>query len=756
MSRIRVHIEITGIVQGVGFRPYMHRAVREHSLSGWVRNTSNGAEMELEGEQEQIEALIAALKSDPPGLAFIEAVKTTRMEDLYGFYGFEIRPSRTYARRNTLISPDIATCGDCLRELYDKKDRRFGYPFINCTNCGPRFTIIRDVPYDRKNTTMSSFPMCEQCAGEYADITNRRYHAQPDCCKACGPALFFMENGVRKEDDCIRRTADAIKAGRIAAVKGLGGFHLASLADDPEVLRKLRVRKRRDRRPFALMCRDAEAARRLAYVSEAEEALLTGKERPIVLLKKKPGMVLPEISENPYVGIMLPYTPVHHLLFDQGFDALVMTSANLSELPIIYQNEEALRELDGIADVFLMHDREIMTRCDDSVLFENGGKPYFIRRSRGYVPLPDAFPAKEAKILACGAEQKASFALYGGGHLFRSQHIGDLKNLETLGFYEEQIANFENLFDIEPEVLVCDLHPDYLSTRYAEQRAEREGKKLLRIQHHYAHMASCMADNRLTEPCIGIIWDGTGYGTDRTIWGGEFLYGDLAGFERKGSILPIPLPGSDKCMEELERVAVSLAYAAGKPYDCAGLEIYRKMIEQNINCPASSGMGRLFDGVSALLSLCGTAGYEGEGAVLLEAAAQAYEEERLQNNIETETDGPYPFTVLSEDIYRFDWREMIAEILRVAGSEEDRGRAARRFHLTLIDMAVQICRRIREDTGCGTVVLSGGTFQNRILLKRLPGALEKEGFSVYTHSQITTNDEGISAGQAAVALARGE
>ena len=466
-------VKIKGIVQGVGFRPFIHRLVRERGLKGTIRNTSSGVTMELEGEEASIRRFLADLPAEAPPLAVIESI-TSREIPMKGFEAFTIIGSERQNERNTLISPDISICADCLRELKDPADRRYRYPFINCTNCGPRFTIIEDVPYDRPKTSMKAFPMCPDCEREYHDIENRRYHAQPDCCPVCGPEVTYLDAaGCAVSGDAIELARNALKAGKIVAVKGLGGFHLACRCDEPSIAAELRRRKQRDEKPFAVMCRDAEAARKICEVSEAEEKILTGARKPIVLLKKR-GKGYDHLSENGYIGVMLPYTPLHVLLFGDDIDMLIMTSANLSDTPIQKDNEEAVEALQGIADGFLLHNRVIQTRCDDSLCWVLDGHEYFARRSRGYVPQPVTVPQLKGHLLACGAEQKASFCAAKGEHAFLSQHIGDLKNLETLEHYEKQIRHFERLFDIHPELFVCDLHPDYLSTRYAQERAERE------------------------------------------------------------------------------------------------------------------------------------------------------------------------------------------------------------------------------------------------------------------------------------------
>ncbi len=731
----RAVIKIRGIVQGVGFRPFIHKLVSRFELCGYIKNTSSGVELELEGERHELEDFVSRLPLEAPKLSFIESMDVTYTEELVGFEGFEIRSSKTEALRNTLISPDMCICDDCLRELRDEKDRRYRYPFINCTNCGPRFTIIADVPYDRPKTSMGVFPMCPDCNREYHDIEDRRYHAQPDCCPDCGPQVFFLdENGEKITGDAIEIAREKLKQGAIIAVKGLGGMHLACRADDEAIVQRLRQRKQRDEKPFALMCRDAECARKLCVLSAQEEEILTGPQRPIVLLEKRQRGSFRHISENNYIGVMLPYTPLHYLLFGEDMDMLVMTSANLSDRPIMYQNEEALGELQGIAEGYLLHNRDIVTRCDDSLCWVMEGKEYFARRSRGYAPRPFKVKMKPAPLLACGAEQKASFCLSRGDDVFQSQHIGDLKNVETLENYEQQIRHFQRLFDIKPQAIACDMHPDYLSTAYARQRSEEEGISLLQVQHHHAHMASCMADNGLEAKAIGLVWDGTGYGTDGTIWGGECLIGDYSGFERFGSIRPIPMPGGDRAVKEIHRLAFSLMKEAG--LEVSRFEdgaILSAMMEKGLNCPKSSGMGRLFDGVAAICGIKTRSSYEGQGAVLLEAAAE-------------ESDRLYPIS-FEGDIMRFDWRETIRAICADLEKGVPVSLIASGFMNTLIQMALEQCIAARSAAGINDVVLSGGSFQNMYIMKRLPKALEAEGFRVWKHRRVSTNDEGIALGQ---------
>lgn len=727
----RFRIKVRGIVQGVGFRPFVHRLVKQHGLAGWVRNSSEGAELELEGEEPELRGFLRELRDEAPPLAVIESVECRELPGAGGHESFRIIGSDRGDHMRTLVSPDTGICPDCLRELLDPSDRRYRYPFINCTNCGPRFTIIRSVPYDRAFTSMAEFPMCPDCAAEFADIENRRYHAQPDCCPVCGPRTFFIDgDGRRLPGDGIEAARRLIKDGGILCVKGLGGMHLACLAENEEAARELRRRKHRDEKPFAVMCRDIDCARRLCEVSEAEARALGSFRKPIVLLDKRERGALTHLSENNALGVMLPYTPLHVMLFGDDLDCLVMTSANLSDTPIVYKNAEALEKLRGIADGFLLHDREILTRCDDSLLRVYEGRDYPVRRSRGYVPYPITIKGLRPGLLACGAEQKAGFCLSKEGHAFPSQHIGDLKNLETLDCYEEQLRHFAKLFDFEPVAVACDMHPDYLSTEAAERIARERGIPLLRVQHHHAHMVSCMADNGLEGECLGLVWDGTGYGPDGTIWGGELLAGGARGFRRLGTMRPIPLPGGDAATKEIWRTAEALRYEAGLENNNGTI---KKLLERGLNCPKSSGMGRLFDGVCALAGIRDVCSYEGQGAVLLEAAADAVER------------GEYELAFYGEGgVTVFDWRPMVRQL---ASGGEAPGTVAAKFMNTLVSAAVRQCLEAAELTGLRRVVLSGGVFQNMYLMARLPGRLREAGFEVFTHSRVSANDEGVALGQ---------
>lgn len=730
-------IEIRGIVQGVGFRPYVHKMVEKYGFSGWIRNTSYGAQLELAGSRRALLHFLDDLKKSPPPLALIEGVEYTAVE-AREYSGFRIIESERSGHMETLVSPDVGICADCARELLDPADRRYKYPFINCTNCGPRFTIIKSVPYDRASTSMAAFPMCGDCAAEFADIRDRRYHAQPNCCPECGPECFFLDgHGRPVPGDAIELARRALKAGEIVCVKGLGGMHLACLPE-PETVRELRARKRRDEKPFAVMCRNVDCARDICRVSADEAAALEGHRKPIVLLEKLDYSALTHLSENACVGVMLPYTPLHILLMGTDIDCLVMTSANISETPIISSNAEALAELAGVADGFLLHDREIVTKCDDSLIRIYNGRDYPLRRSRGYVPYPVSVPV-EHMLLACGAEQKASFCLSKRSHAFPSQHMGDLKNAQTLDNWERQIEHFSALYDIEPAAIACDMHPDYLSTAYAEERAERDAVPLLRVQHHHAHMAACMADNGLEGDCLGLIWDGTGYGSDGRIWGAEVLAGGYKAFRRVGTMRPVALAGGDAAMDGIWRVGLALLRDSGLDTSRFagedGYETVLKMLQTGTNCPESSGMGRLFDGVAAILNIRRKAGYEGQGAVLLEAAALAGE------------GGAYPYELCGGEALTLDWRPTV----RALTSELDGGVEvpviAARFMNTLIRAAAEQLSRLAAETGLDRVVLSGGVFQNMYIMGRLPERLRAQGLEVYTHSRVSANDEGISLGQ---------
>lgn len=753
MAKLREIVKVFGIVQGVGFRPFIHKLVNNYGFKGWVRNNTAGVIIDVEGEEEDLISFVRDIYDKAPDLAVIENV-TVEPADLMNYTNFKIISSESDDKGFVLVSPDVSICPDCYNELINPDDKRYEFPFTNCTNCGPRFTIIEDLPYDRAMTTMKEFVMCGECEDEYHDIDDRRYHAQPNCCPDCGPSMVLLDkNGSIVEGAPIETAAKMLERGAIVAIKGLGGFHLSCNGMDAQVVNELRKRKLRDGKPFAVMCRDIQTIKEYAYVSEDEEKILESFRRPIVLLKKKEGCPVPGevVPDTEYIGFMLPYTPVHYLIFKHlSLDILVMTSANISDNPIIYKNDDAVLNLNKIADFFLFHNREIRTRCDDSLVRVINKREYFLRRSRGYVPFPVKLDFDFDMILACGAEQKASFALSRDRYVFISQHIGDLKNYETLAHYEDQVENFKRLFKIEPQAVACDLHPDYLSTTYG---VEKYDVKKIFVQHHHAHMASCMADNNLDGDVIGVTWDGTGLGSDGTIWGGEILTGGYSRFKRSGSFMTLPMPGGDRAVKELYAMAYSyLIKTYGINIDKykdilkvthskeKELKIIGSMIDKKLNSPETSSCGRLFDGVSCILGLCSTADYEGQGAVRLEAAADISTEDVLDYNI-----------VKSDGLYIYDWRATIDDIVRLVRAKKDISFIASSFHNTMVETAAEMLDRIRIDSGLNRVVLSGGVFQNIYLLNKLVRKLKALEFSVYIHKRVSTNDEGLSLGQLIIA-----
>lgn len=737
---VRVGVRVEGTVQGVGFRPFVHGLATALGLSGLVGNDAAGVFIEVEGAPGAVRRFLDDLRARPPRLAAVESV-TTRELAPRGGAGFAIVGSEAAGERRALVPWDSATCDACLRELRDPADRRHGHPFVNCTDCGPRFTIVTDVPYDRPNTTMAEFPMCGRCAAEYGDPADRRFHAQPVCCPACGPSVSLRLPGQSPPSRAEGGPADPIAAARtlleegaVLAVKGLGGYHLAVRAADDTAVAALRVRKHREDKPFAVMVPDMAAARALCDLDETEEALLTGPRRPIVLARRRPGAPLADAVApgDRSLGLMLPYTPLHHLLVTEP---LVMTSGNVSDEPIAHQDDDALERLGGIADAFLLHDRPIRTRTDDSVVRVFRGRPLPLRRSRGYVPEPVPIPKGRA-VLACGAELKNTFCLAHDGRAFVSHHIGDLENYETLRAYEEGIAHFRRLFGIAPELLAYDPHPEYLSTKYALD----QDLPAVAVQHHHAHIASCMADNGASGPVIGVAFDGTGFGTDGTLWGGEFLIADLHGFERAGHLEPVPMPGGAAAIREPWRMAA----AYGVP---DSLPVARRpewptvssMARRRVNAPLTSSMGRLFDAVAAALGIRDRVNYEGQAAIELEQLADPSE----RASYKTSFQGEKPFTVAGADLINAVVADIDANVPAPV--------IAARFHNGVAALILDAASRLRATTGLETVALSGGVFQNMFLLERAVSGLEAAGFEVLTHHRVPPNDAGISLGQAAVA-----
>lgn len=748
-ERERARLEIDGIVQGVGFRPFVYRLALRFGLSGWVRNTGQGVEVEVEGAAYDLAGFRTALRDEAPPLAVIGSLKTETMAPL-GAEGFVILESAK-AGKGGEISPDCDVCDDCLTEMFDPDNRRHLYPFINCTNCGPRYSIITGIPYDRPATTMAGFAMCDDCLAEYHDPLNRRFHAQPNACPVCGPRLTLLDrNGAAVVGDPLEQALVALREGRVVAVKGVGGYHLAVDACSATAVGLLRQRKKRDEKPFAMLAADLDSVRRYVHCADLEGRLLAGVERPIVLMRKLSQTPVAELVApgNGWFGLMLPGNPLQHLLA-RGFNGpLVMTSGNLSDEPIAYRDEDALRMLSGIADLFLTNDREIHTRTDDSVIRLYRGEPLFLRRSRGYVPRALALPGEQASVLALGAELKATLCLTRGTQGFLSQHIGDLKNAATLASLEESAAHLQRLLEITPEVVAHDLHPDYLSTVFGQGL----GLPCIAVQHHHAHMASCMAENGLDGDVIGVILDGTGYGSDGTVWGGEFLVGGYGGFERRGHFSQLRMPGGDAAVKEPYRMALSMLYrlhgtelfnqplAVCEQVQASDRPLFLKMLEKGINAPLTSSCGRLFDAISALLSVRHRISYEGQAAIELEALAEtgkAFE--------------PYPHQVAGEKGDVLDFGPAVEAICADLAAGRTRADIARAFHRTVAAGIVELCGRIRTATGLDRVVLSGGVFQNRLLTEDVADQLTANEFKVYCHRLVPPNDGGLALGQAVIA-----
>lgn len=742
---IRVGVRVEGVVQGVGFRPYVHGLANRFGLSGRVGNDTAGVFMEIEGAEQAVSEFLATLPAQAPPLAVIEHVRTHSLAPT-GEPGFHIVSSHAAGRRDTLISADTATCDDCLREMADPTDRRFEYPFTNCTNCGPRFTIVRDVPYDRPLTTMAPFEMCPACSREYHDPADRRFHAQPVCCPACGPGLRLIDaSGAELPGEPIAAAAELLRAGAVLAVKGLGGFHVAALAADAVATAELRARKHREDKPFAVMVADLDGARQLCEIDPVGERVLAGRRRPVVLLPRRPDApVAPAVAPgNRNLGLMLPYTPLHHLLLREIAAPIVLTSGNISDEPIAYQDDDARQRLTGIADAYLTHNRAIHMRTDDSVVRVFRGAELPVRRSRGYAPEPLTLAQPiPCPILGCGAELKSTFCLARGRHAFMSHHIGDLENYETLRSFTEGVEHFRRLFDITPEIVAHDLHPEYLSTKYAVDLADVE---LVGVQHHHAHIASCLADNGEAGPVLGVAFDGTGYGSDGTLWGGEFLLADLTGFQRMAHLVPVPLPGGAAAIRQPWRMAAAYLGSAA-PQDliqrnAKHWDAVLAMAARKVNSPMTSSAGRLFDVVAAILGIRDSINYEGQAAVELEQRADLTE---LGSYSATISEGS-PLQVHGVDLVRAVMADLRAGVAPEA--------IATRFHHGLADTIVRVCLMLRDITGVDVAALSGGVFQNVLLLERTVATLENAGFRVLTHCRVPPNDAGISLGQVAVAAA---
>ncbi len=752
-----VEISVRGVVQGVGFRPFVLKLATKYDLKGWVCNTSGDVKIELEGETEAVGNFIQDLRGKTPPLAHIEEIKI-RHRPPANHESFKIRRSITQEGKYQLVSPDIATCQECLEEIKAPDDRRYRYPFTNCTNCGPRFTIIKDIPYDRPKTTMKPFKMCPDCQQEYDDPLNRRFHAQPNACPKCGPKLKLVDSKGNPADtsDTINTTSQLLRGGKIIAIKGLGGFLLACDATNTEAVTQLRQRKKRPFKPLAIMVSSLEEAKRHCHVSAQEAKLLASPQSPIVLMKWKADSTLSEaIAPNlKYLGVMLPYTPLHHLLLRETALPLVMTSGNLSEEPIAKDNEEAIARLEGIADFFLIHNRDIYACYDDSVALVEGGKTQLIRRARGYAPYPIHLDFKSREVLGCGAEGKNTFCLLKDEYAFLSQHIGDMENLETMEHYEKTLKLYRKLFRLEPQIIACDLHPDYLATKYAHKLAsEAHGFKIVPVQHHHAHIVSCMVDNKVKGPVIGVAFDGTGLGNDENLWGGEFLVADFSRFTRLGHFEYLPLPGGAFAIRKPYRTAIGylltlldesvlndLPFVKG--VDRLEIEIIKGQLAKRLNSPLTSSCGRLFDAVSALLGVRDKVEYEGQAAVELEMLAYG----------EPNKTGRYPFSTIEKDgLIQVKLEDLFSAIIRDLKSGTTKAQISSRFHNTIAQIIKTLCQVISERTGIRQVALSGGVFQNRLLLERTVSLLETSRFEVLVHLQVPTSDGGISLGQAVVA-----
>ncbi len=742
---IRRRLRVSGIVQGVGFRPFVYGLATHMNLAGFVGNDTDGVFIEVESEIALIDLFVATLEASAPPAARIQRIDSEDIRPTDDT-SFRIVESHHAETGTALVSPDLRTCDDCLRELHDPDDRRFGYPFINCTNCGPRFTITERTPYDRPNTTMRPFEMCDACLSEYRNPKDRRFHAQPNACPECGPNV----RTIPPSEDPIADTRQRIAAGEVVAIKGIGGFHLACDATSDAAVGLLRERKGRVGKPFAVMVSDLETARSIAVVDADEARLLTSRERPIVLLSKHTDAVVSDLAApgNGYLGVMLPYTPLHDLLIKPR-DVWVMTSGNVSEEPIVTANDDAVARLNRLADAFVIHDRDIHVPCDDSVVRVLDGAEYPVRRSRGYAPFPVPLPIASPPILATGGELKATFCLAAGHDGFMSQHIGDMENLETLESFTRAVDHFVDLFRIEPELIATDLHPGYLSTRWAERR----NLPVVKVQHHHAHIASVMAEHGILEPVVGFSFDGTGYGTDGTIWGGEVLVGAYEEFERVGHLKTTPLPGGDAAVKHPARMALSHLRTAGIPWS-DGLppvsslsdterSLLEAQLERGINTIPTTSMGRLFDAVSAIAGVRQRVTYEAQAAIELEALIDATE------------GGAYAFDIVETNgSLVLDPAPVLRSIVHDVGAGEAIGVIAARFHRSVAEAIVGTSERVRSRTGLTTVALSGGVFQNVTLTQITRAALIERNFEVLLHRLVPPNDGGLALGQAVIAAAR--
>ena len=748
----RVRYLFTGIVQGVGFRPFIYRLAERQGLAGFVQNRPDGVLVEVQGSSTAIDSFFSSVAKELPPLANITSVESSEIA-VTGDTEFKIIVSEKEGQGDVHIAPDSAVCADCLKELFDPADRRFRYPFINCTNCGPRLTIINDIPYDRVHTSMACFPLCPKCRAEYENPANRRFHAEPNACPVCGPQLELRdaEGKIIPCEDPLEKAIEFITTGNVIAIKGLGGFHLCVNASSDEAVKKLRARKYREEKPLAIMVKDIEQARLIAELNDEEQLLLSSFQRPIVLLKKKKNALISNLvaPSVPNLGVMLPYAPLHYLVLENKFTALIMTSANQIDEPICISNREAVTRLKSIADYFLVHNRDILVRCDDSIAFVTAGKPQLMRRSRGYASRPlllkESFPA----VLALGPQLKATQCILKDNFAFLSPHIGDMETPQARDFFHESLALMKRITQSDPQIIACDYHPAYYSTQVAQ---ELNAARIITVQHHHAHIVSCMAENKIDGDVIGLAMDGTGYGLDGNAWGGEFLIANSTQFQRFGHLQYFVLPGGQKAIHEPWRIGVSLLKQAyGKSWpdiasrlklapDQTNFELLDKIIKTRLNSPLSSGMGRLFDGVAAIMGLRCKVSFEGQAAMELEAKAKSAGQ-------------VLPFEILrnSDDSYILDVSAAIRAIVEDISSGKSMEEIASAFHATLAAAFASMSLEMRKETGINRVALSGGCFQNRLLLEGTMAELKKNGFDVYCHSQVPANDGGVSLGQAVIA-----
>ena len=771
-ERGRLRVVIRGAVQGVGFRPFVYRLATEMNLPGWVSNSAQGVFLEVEGEKDILNHFLFRIQKEIPPRAFIQSLEFSFLDSM-GFTSFEIRKSDSTGTKSALVLPDISTCLDCLKDIFDLSNRRYLYPFTNCTNCGPRFSIIEALPYDRPNTSMKKFEMCPECKAEYENPLNRRFHAQPNACPVCGPKLeLWNDKGtvIAERHDSLLQAVEMIRAGKIVAVKGLGGFHLMVDARNDEALRRLRKRKHREEKPLALMFPSLEAIKLECEVNEFETRLLLSPESPIVLLKRIqksegrrqnenklgqsnfhfPSSISTSVApNNPYLGVMLPYTPLHHILMKELGSPVVATSGNLSDEPICIDEYEALHRLNGIADMFLVHNRPIVRHIDDSIVRIIMERELVLRRARGYAPLPISVVGTRhgVSLLAVGAHLKNTVALTSEDNVFISQHIGDLETKESLDAFHRVITDFQTLYEVKPAQIVCDLHPDYLSSKFARST----GIPLIEVQHHYAHIASCMVENQLEGELLGVSWDGTGYGLDGNIWGGEFLLTTDTSFERIATFRPFRLPGGEKAIKEPRRVALGILYEifggdifhrddliSVLSFTSVELDVLKQMFVKKVNTPATTSAGRLFDAVASLIGLRQIVNYEGQGAMELEFLTQGVESKEC-----------YPFEIDEAlNLKKVDWRPIFEGILTDMKDHISQSIISVKFHNTLVEIIVAVAMKIRQNH----VVLSGGCFQNKYLTEHSVKRLREEGFHPYWHQRIPPNDGGIALGQVYAAL----